>query len=88
MKTWSEKTLVHHKAQEIGLAVAALVASMCVVAAQEQDEHPQHGFYQNSPPCASLDDCECRAFDKSGTPGRMGLGADPAHPEGPGNVLD
>ena len=88
MKTWSEKALARHNARKIGLAVAALAASMGVVAAQEQYEHPQHGFYQNPPPCTSLDDCDRRAFDKSGTPGRMGLGADPAHPEGPGNVLD
>jgi hypothetical protein len=88
MKPWSEKALARHKAQKIGLAVAVLVASMRVVAAQEQHEHPQYGFYQNPPPCMSLDDCNRRAFDKSGTPGRMGLGADPAHPEGPGNVLD
>jgi hypothetical protein len=88
MKTWSEKALARRKARTIGLAVAALVALMRVVAAQEQHEHPQDGFYQNRTPCSSLDDCDCRAFDKSGTPGRMGLGADPAHPEGPGNVLD
>ena len=88
MKPWSEKALARHKAQKIGLAVAVLVASTRVVAAQEQYEHPQDAFYQNRPPCTSLDDCYRRAFDKSGTPGRMGLGADPAHPEGPGNVLD
>ena len=35
MKTWSEKALARHKAQKIGLAVAVLVASMRVVAAQE-----------------------------------------------------
>jgi hypothetical protein len=70
------------------LAVAVLVASTRVVPAREQYEHPQYGFYQNRPPCTSVDDCDRRTFDKSGTPGRMGLGADPAHPEGPGNVLD
>jgi hypothetical protein len=88
MKTWSEKALARRKVQKVGLAVAALVASMSVVSAQEQYEHPQYGFYQNPPPCSSLDDCDRWAFDKSGTPGRMGLGADPARPEGPGNVLD
>jgi hypothetical protein len=88
MKPWSEKPLARHKALKIGLAVAVLVVSTCVVAAQEQHEHPQYGFYQNRTPCSSLDDCDRRAFDKSGTPGRMGLGADPAQPEGPGNVLD
>jgi hypothetical protein len=88
MKTRSEGALARRKARTIGLAVAVLVASTRVVAAQEQHEHPQYGFYQNRPPCTSVDDCNRRAFDKSGTPGRMGLGADPAHPEGPGNVLD
>jgi hypothetical protein len=38
--------------------------------------------------CYSLDDCDRKAFDESGTRGRMGLGADPAHPEGPGNFSD
>jgi hypothetical protein len=88
MKPWSEKALARHKAQTIGLAVAVLVASMRVVAAQEQRERLQDEFYQNRPPCTSLDDCYRKAYDKSGTPGRLGLGADPAHPEGPGNVLD
>jgi hypothetical protein len=88
MKPWSEKALARRKAQKIGLAVAVLMASTRVVAAQEQHEHQQYGFYQDRPPCTSLDDCNRKAYDKSGTPGRMGLGADPAHPEGPGNVLD
>ncbi|PNG24440.1 hypothetical protein CR492_18635 [Methylocella silvestris] len=39
-------------------------------------------------PCFSRDDCDRKAFDESGTRGRMGLGADPAHPEGPGNFSD
>jgi hypothetical protein len=87
MKPWSEKALTRRKAQKIGLVVAVLMASMRIVAAQEQYEHSQYGFYQNRPPCTSLDDCNRRVYDKSGTPGRMGLGANPAHPEGPGNPL-
>ena len=39
-------------------------------------------------PCFSLDDCDRKAYDELGTRGRMGLGADPAHPEGPGNFSD
>ena len=88
MKPWSEKALARHKARTIGLAVAVLVASTRVAVTQEQHEHPQYGFYQNRTPCSSLDDCDRRAFDKSGTPGRMGLGANSANPEGPGNPLD
>jgi len=38
------------------------------------------------PACSSLADCDRRAHDYSGTRGRMGLGANPAHPEGPGNA--
>lgn len=38
------------------------------------------------PPCHSRADCDRRDYDYSGTRGRMGLGANPAHPEGPGNA--
>jgi hypothetical protein len=85
MKTWSEKALARDKVQEIGFAVAVPVASMSVVAAQEQPRHPRNGFNQN-PPCASQHDCDRGAHDKSGTRGRKGLGANPEHPEGPGNA--
>jgi hypothetical protein len=86
MKTWSEKALARHKTQMIGLAAVVLLASMRVVVAQEQREQPRYGSYQNPPPCTSLADCDREAYGESGTRGRMGLGADPAHPEGPGNV--
>jgi len=49
-------------------------------------EYPWREYYQIQPPCMSLDDCDRKAYGESGTRGRMGLGADPAHPEGPGNV--
>lgn len=86
MKAWSEKTRAHHKLQKIGLAATVLLASVRVVVAQEQYAPPQYGSYHNPAPCTSLADCDRKAYDKSGTRGRMGLGADPAHPEGPGNV--
>ena len=86
MKAWSEKTRAHHKLQKIGLAATVLLASVRVVMAQEQYAPPQYGSYHNSAPCTSLADCDRKAYDESGTRGRMGLGADPAHPEGPGNV--
>ncbi len=38
------------------------------------------------PPCHSRADCDRRDYGYSGTRGRMGLGANPAHPEGPGNA--
>jgi hypothetical protein len=51
-------------------------------------EYPRREYYQVQPHCTSLDDCDRKAYGESGTRGRMGLGADPAHPEGPGNVSD
>jgi hypothetical protein len=68
-----------------------LIASMGVAAAQERRPSGSDQYYNpypNPPPCASLADCDRKAFDESGTRGRMGLGADPAHPKGPGNVSD
>ncbi len=53
------------------------------------DWRVQYGEVSNSSgprqPCYSPDDCDRKAFDELGTRGRMGLGADPARPEGPGN---
>ena len=47
--------------------------------------YPPREYFQFQPPCMSLDDCDRKAYGESGTRGRLGLGADPAHPEGPGN---
>jgi hypothetical protein len=91
MKTWTEKALAHRKAPIIGLAAAMLTASMGVVAAQEQypptrDLYNRQGFYEYRSVAPSRWDR--LRFHRSGTRGRTGLGADPAHPEGPGNVSD
>jgi len=37
-------------------------------------------------PFASVDEWRQNTYHQSGTLGRMGLGASPFHPEGPGNV--
>lgn len=42
---------------------------------------PAYGYYQGP----SAEQREQFENDRSGTLGRMGLGADPRHPEGPGN---
>jgi hypothetical protein len=52
----------------------------------EQGERLQDAFNQSRPPCTSEHDCDRKAYDESGTRGRKELGADPAHPEGPGNA--
>jgi hypothetical protein len=46
------------------------------------------GILSSPPPCRSPDDCDRKAYGESGARGRLGLGADPAHPEGPGNPSD
>jgi hypothetical protein len=51
-----------------------------------ESQAPWLRYYQGPRPCMSLDDCDRKVFGESGSRGRMGLGADPAHPEGPGNV--
>jgi hypothetical protein len=68
-----------------------LMASMAVVAAQEQypptrDLYNRYGLYEYRSVAPSRWDR--LRFHRSGTRGRMGLGADPAHPDGPGNVSD
>ncbi len=45
-------------------------------------------IYHSPAPCYSRDDCDRKDYDESGTRGRMGLGASPYHPEGPGNATD
>jgi hypothetical protein len=91
MKIWTEKARAHRKAPITGLAAAMLMASMGVVAAQEQypptrDLYNRYGLYEYRSVAPSRWDR--LRFHRSGTRGRMGLGADPAHPEGPGNVSD
>jgi hypothetical protein len=92
----------HGNRRAIASSLAVLVfAALILLAATVEDEargkhryrprasdYPWRGYYQIQPPCLSLDDCDRKAYGESGTRGRMGLGADPAHPEGPGNVSD
>lgn len=68
----------------------ALTAGYAGEAAAEPSHSPAKASGAHSTgtqaPCSSLSDCDRRAYDYSGSRGRMGLGADPAHPEGPGNA--
>jgi hypothetical protein len=75
---------------------AMLMASTGIVAVQEQYPpgpnlyYRQDGLYEYRSVAPNL--VPSRAdrwrFHHSGTRGRIGLGADPVHPEGPGNVLE
>ncbi len=52
--------------------------------------YPPYYYYEQQGPCPtgySLQQQDRAAYDCSGTRGRIGLGASPMHPEGPGNVV-
>jgi hypothetical protein len=87
MKMFSKST-PHHTVM-IGLAVAALAASIGVAGAKESRRPPRdqfYGAYTNPAPQNALSRWDRARFDHSGTRGREGLGASPMHPEDPGNV--
>jgi hypothetical protein len=77
----------HRKlARKIGLAAAILVAFAGAVAADER--YPLRGapgFSASQEEGRSAAQQDWTHHDSSGNVGRVGLGADPAHPEGPGN---
>lgn len=73
--------------------LAINVAAMCLSCGSFAQVH-QHRYHEPLPPNPPpwwiaegrpLQEWEWRRFDYSGTRGRMGLGASPFHPEGPGN---
>ncbi|HEY8095945.1 MAG TPA: hypothetical protein VIE65_07575 [Methylobacter sp.] len=75
----------YRKALMIGLAVMMLMASTSVVAAKDRDfYYHRNGLYEYRS-VAPSQHWDRHKFHHSGTRGRWGLGADPAHPEGPGN---
>ena len=95
MHIWISKAAATHKAEEIGLAAAILVASIGVVAADERFPPNQYyGPYENSGPFVKPNPglapsrADRNDFFRSGTRGRQGLGASPIHPEGAGNVSE
>jgi hypothetical protein len=77
---------LEQRARKIGLATAILVASVGAVAADERyalQEAPGIHAYREGRSSAVQQDWTHQ--DSSASINRMGLGADPAHPEGPGN---
>ncbi len=72
---------------KLGLIAAALTSFGGAAFAQNYAVLPPHAadysaIYSNFIPPFS----DRLGFDRSGTRGRLGLGANPARPEGPGNV--
>lgn len=70
----------------LSFAALALAASAYAEPAQAPQTPSHRPSADVKQPCRSLADRDRRDHDDSGTRGRMGLGADPAHPEGPGNA--
>ncbi|HUB65087.1 MAG TPA: hypothetical protein VL996_11725 [Methylocella sp.] len=84
---------VRRKIATVGLAAATLAAAMGSACAQQgpwlrynQEFGLYQGNYTNPAVQASPSRTDRAGFDRSGTRGREGLGATPAHPEGPGGV--
>ncbi len=72
------------RAKILAFAAAMVGAQMAAAAPAVPTKGPS--VAAPAAPCVSRADCDRRDYDWSGTRGRMGLGADPAHPEGPGNA--
>ncbi|MGH6813456.1 MAG: hypothetical protein ACREDM_14330 [Methylocella sp.] len=87
--TLRKKAAAYCQAQMMGLAVVMLTACLGTAGAQEHYRFPG-GRYRdtrtNLNPQAALSRRDRARFHRSGTRGRLGLGASPLHPEGPGNV--
>lgn len=78
-------------AARIGLAAAALFASIGMAMAQERypvGATKYYGLYGSSQQIPSFSQGDRIHFEHSGTRGRDGLGGSPLHPEGPGNPSD
>lgn len=68
-------------ASAIFLSIAGFANAREVRSVQPRHVVARHG----DDPCRKAD-CAQRDLNGSGTVGRNGLGADPFHPEGPGNI--
>jgi hypothetical protein len=67
----------------LAISVGAAAASVSRTAPVQANEF--YGLYDQS---ASAPSSDMARFDRSGTRGRLGLGASAFHPEGPGNPTD
>ncbi len=93
MAIWMRNAAAGRNARRIWLAAAVVAASVGAVAARDrQPRSPRpnqyYAFYPSRDQGLALSRWDRARFDRSGTRGRLGLGASPSHPEGPGNVAD
>ncbi|WP_152428342.1 hypothetical protein [Methyloferula stellata] len=89
MQTTMKNKIVCVSLRLLACAGSIAIASIGVAAAQQaypDQPHRYNGVYQESHGTVPAYSRQDRAdFDRSGTRGRMGLGASPLHPEGAGN---
>jgi hypothetical protein len=72
-----------------GMAVIASIGAASAQQAYSNQSRQYYGLYDQNGGAGTVYSRQDRAdFDRSGTRGRMGLGASPYHPEGPGNAPD
>jgi hypothetical protein len=90
MQTFLEKKIVRSGRYVLAFAGLAIVASIGAATAQQAyPVQPRQYYGLVNGDLGGISSRQDRAdFDRSGTRGRMGLGASPYHPEGPGNVTD
>ena len=95
MSSYTTRSAAGQKAPQLALAIAVFLMSARAVAAEEHQPTTQpananqyHGPNQNPSAVLATSRADRAKFNRSGTRGREGLGADPAHPEGPGNTTE
>ncbi len=75
-----------------GAAIALVLVTVHLTFADDthvsNKARPNKGSYEDRSRSINPDEIDYRLYNRSGTAGRMGLGASPLHPEGPGNVTN
>jgi hypothetical protein len=92
MQTSLEKRTVRGGLRVLAFAGLATLISMSTASAQQAyptRANQYYGLYdQNSGAAISPSRQDHNDYDRSGSRGRLGLGASPFHPEGPGDPTD
>ncbi len=87
-----KKRIVGNGLRTLALTGLASITAITAASAQQASStraNQYYSVYDQNPAVAGAASRQDRAdFDRSGTRGRMGLGASPYHPEGPGNASD
>jgi hypothetical protein len=93
MKAFKIQPILSNRIGRLICAASLLTALAGTAAAQDQQptKHSQkarqyYDLYQQPTSALAPSRLDRADFDRSGTRGREGLGEDPRHPEGPGNI--